>query len=311
MRPYTMPENSDTSLGQFKTGHSTSRKLASPDSLGYQPRVRTECRVSDDMHKVSMTCFGVGDGAACPDRNHSSFLYQFSKTSLLFDCGEPISGSFKASGLDYDSIDRIFISHLHADHIGGFFMLIQGFWLARRRKDLIVNMPEEGIQPMRQMLNASCIFEELLGFRLIYQPLKPRQAEEINGVRVTPFLTTHLDTLRETFQSKYPQAFEAYCFLLEAGRLRIGHSADLGAPDDLDPLLEKPLDLLVCELAHFKREDMFRYLKGREIQRIVFTHVSRSYWEQLEETRRLATQMLGGMSFSFAHDQEVITLPEG
>ena len=45
------------------------------------------------------------------------------------DCGETVSGGYKATGLDYDTIDRIFISHLHSDHIGGFFMLMQGFWL--------------------------------------------------------------------------------------------------------------------------------------------------------------------------------------
>ena len=260
------------------------------------------------MHTVSLKCFGVGDGAACPDRNHSSFLYKFSKASLLFDCGEPISGSFKASGLDYDSTDRIFISHLHADHIGGFFMLMQGFWLARRRKDLVIHIPEEGIQPVRQMLNASCIFEELIGFRLIYEPLKSEQVVEMNGIRVTPFLTTHLDALRKAFQAKYPQPFEAFCFLLEAGRLRIGHSADLGKPNDLDPLLQKPLDLLVCELAHFTPEDLFAYLQGKPIKRVVFIHLNRAYWEQLPAVRKLAAQMLPRLPHTFARDLETVTL---
>ena len=76
------------------------------------------------MESFSLRCFGVGDGTACADRNHSAYLYSFGATTLLLDCGEPISRGFKASGLNYDLIDRIFISHLHADHIGGLFMLV-------------------------------------------------------------------------------------------------------------------------------------------------------------------------------------------
>ena len=64
--------------------------------------------------------------------------------------------------------------------------------------------------------------------------------------------------------------FNAFSFLFEHNGLRVGHSADLGKPDDLEPMLEKPLDLLVCELAHFSPEDMFFYLRGRRVKKIVF-----------------------------------------
>jgi ribonuclease BN (tRNA processing enzyme) len=260
------------------------------------------------MHSFSLRCFGVGDGWPCADRNHSSFLYRFGKVTLLIDCGESVSGSFKATGLDYDTIDRILVSHLHCDHIGGFFMLMQGFWLEQRQKDLPVHMPAEGIAPVRAMLNAACIFDELYAFRLFFEALAIGQPVVTQNVRVTPFRSSHLDSLRESFQAKYPQPFAAFCFLLESDRLRVGHSADIGAPEDLAPLVEKPLDLLVCELSHFKPEDLFNYLKGRPIKRIVFIHVARRYWECLEETRALADRMLGGIPFTFAHDGEEIVL---
>lgn len=94
--------------------------------------------------------------------------------------------------------------------------------------------------------------------------------------------------------------------MIESGGLRIGHSADIGAPEDLEPLLKKPLDLLVCELAHFEAEDLFRYLKGRAIGRILFIHVGRPHWENLPTIRRLAKKMLPGMRFSFAKDGDEI-----
>jgi ribonuclease BN (tRNA processing enzyme) len=260
------------------------------------------------MHSFSLKCFGIGDGWPCPDRNHSAFLYRFGRVTLLLDCGEPISGEYKASGLSYDAVDRIFISHLHCDHIGGFFMLMQGFWLEQRQKDLVVHMPRDGIQPVRQLLDASCIFDELMAFRMEFKALQAGEPVVTHNVRVTPYPTTHLESLRKSFQRQYPQDFAAFSFLMESDRLRIGHSADIGAPEDLAPLLSGPLDLLVCELAHFRPEDLFNYLRGRDIKRIIFTHLGRRLWENIEETRALASRMLPDIPFVFAHDREEFSI---
>jgi len=260
------------------------------------------------MRDFSLTCFGVGDGWPCADRGHASFLYRFGASSVLMDCGEPSDGRLKAVGQGYDSIDGIFLSHMHSDHVGGFFMLMQGMWLEGRRKDLLVHMPGGAIRPMREMLKTVLIFDELLNFRLRFIPLKAAQTATVNGIRVTAFPSTHLDGLRAKFKRKYRSDFSAYCFLLQKGGLRVGHSGDLGRPQDLEPLLKKPLDLLVCELAHYSPEELFFYLRGRRIKRVVFVHLGRNYWENLSQTRRLAAKMLPDIPHSFAHDGAVVSL---
>jgi ribonuclease BN (tRNA processing enzyme) len=255
-----------------------------------------------------LKCFGVGDGMACADRNHSSYLYGIGGATVLVDCGEPVSRSFQALRLDSNAIDRVFLSHLHSDHVGGFFMLLQGFWLGQRKKPLRVHLPADGITPLRQMLTAAYLFDELFKFELIFEPLEEGRTVKQGTVQVTPFRTTHLDRLRQTFQGKYPGDYAAYSFLIEAGGLRIGHSADLGAVEDLEPLLARPLDLLVCELSHFTPRRLFSYLRNRDIRQTIFTHLGRRYWEDLAETRRLARTMLPGVRFAFARDQEVFRL---
>lgn len=260
------------------------------------------------MLSYSLTCFGVGDGMPCGDRDHSAYLYRMGGTTLLMDCGEPISRSLKASGLSYDLIDRIFLSHLHSDHVGGFFMLLQSFWLERRKKDLRVHLPREGVEPIKQMANAAYLFEELLPFGLRYVPLAPKRPVRVGEVRVTPHLTSHLDGFRVAYQAKYKADFAAYSFLIETQEMRIAHTADLGAVEDLAPLIAQPLDLLVCELSHFKAEDLFAYLKGRAIRHVAFVHLGRAYWDRFKETRRLAARMLPRMRLSFPRDQQVIEL---
>ncbi len=260
------------------------------------------------MNTVQLKCFGVGDGQACGDRNHSAYLYTCGSASVLVDCGEPVSRSFKASGLSYETVDRIFLSHLHSDHFGGLFMLLQGFWLEKRKRDLRVHLPGDGIAPLRQMLTAAYLFEEVLPFRLVFEPLQDRRTVPVGEVRVTPFRNSHLDGARRTFQAKYPGEYAAYSFLLETAHHRLGHSADLESPKDLDPLLAEPLDLLVCELDHFRAEDLFRHLKGRAIKHLVLIHLGRRYWEKVEAVRKLAAEALPGVRISFPRDQAVIAL---
>ncbi len=260
------------------------------------------------MKKFSLTCLGVGDGWPCGDRRHAAFLYRFGQTNLLVDCGEPVDASLRAHGMRPDTIDNLLISHLHSDHIGGFFMLMQGFWLEGRRKELPIHMPGGAIKPLREMLRTVYVFDELLNFRPKFQPLKAASTFKARGVQITAFPTSHLEGFRSKFQNKYDMDFNAFSFLFHHRGLRIGHSADLGKPEDLEPLLEKPLDLLVCELAHFPPEEMFIYLRGRPIKRVVFIHLARPLWENLAKTRRFASKMLPDIPHTFAHDGATFSL---
>lgn len=260
------------------------------------------------MKQFSLTCLGVGDGWPCADRRHAAFLYRFGKTTLLVDCGEPVDASLRAHGIKPDAIDHLLVSHLHSDHFAGFFMLMQGFWLEGRRKALPIHMPGGAIKPLREMLRTMYVFDELLHFRPKLQPLKSAVPFKAGGVQITAFSTTHLDGFRLKFQKKYDMDFSAFSFLFQHGGLRIGHSADLGKPEDLEPLLEKPLDLLVCELSHFPPEEMFNYLRGRSIKRVVFVHLSRALWKDFAKTRRLAAKMLPDIPHTFARDDAEFSL---
>jgi ribonuclease BN (tRNA processing enzyme) len=254
------------------------------------------------METISLHCFGVGDGWPSADRNHSAFLYRFGTTAILLDCGEPISRNYKASGLGYDLIDHLVLSHFHADHIGGFLMLMQSFWLQGRTRPLQIHLPPEGIVPLRQLLSVATIFEEALNFRLAFKALQQNRAVKLGSVRVTPFQTSHLDVFRSEFRKKYRLPFNAFCFLFDSQGRRIGHSADLGRPEDLAPLVRKPLDLLVCELAHFEPEELFAFLAGKPIKHIVFVHLGERFWNNLKSLRRLAAKSLSGVRIDFARD---------
>ena len=256
------------------------------------------------MKAFSVHCLGVGDGWSCADRNHASFFYRFGSTRILVDCGEPVDRSLKEAGVRHGDLDAILLSHMHSDHVGGLFMLMQGAWLCKRREPLPLFMPGKAIRTLGKMFEAAMLFPELIGFELRPSPLKSRRSISLKDVRVTPFPTSHLENLRSRFEKKHPVDFSAFSFLFESKGRRVAHSADIGKPEDLAPLLEKPLDLLVCEMSHNRPEKLFGYLSRHRIRKIVFVHLSDAQWRNVSDLRIKAAKFLKSTPHVFAKDGE-------
>jgi ribonuclease BN (tRNA processing enzyme) len=62
---------------------------------------------------------GVGSAFTTQDYWQSNMVVTAQDKHMLIDCGSDARFSLKEIGLSYRDIDAIYISHLHADHIGG------------------------------------------------------------------------------------------------------------------------------------------------------------------------------------------------
>lgn len=67
---------------------------------------------------MKLTFLGTGS-AFCVSNYQSNILLEHDDKRLLLDCGTDIRWSLKAQGLTPLDLDAIYVSHLHADHIGG------------------------------------------------------------------------------------------------------------------------------------------------------------------------------------------------
>ncbi|MCX8107643.1 MAG: MBL fold metallo-hydrolase [Verrucomicrobiae bacterium] len=261
------------------------------------------------MKTAFLKCMGVGDGWPCADRGHAAFLYSLGSVTLLVDTGDPISGLLKKANWHCDNIDRVFVTHLHMDHVGGIFMLLQGLWLDGRTKPLIVHLPSEGIEPVSRMLKAGYFFDELIRFKLDFAPIQPGETVDVgDGVRVTAFPTSHLVALKNRFGQQNPVGFEAFCFVVEFDGKRVIHSGDVGNINDLAPVADQPTDVLVCELAHVTLEELGAFVTGHPVKKTVLVHLPDAMWRDLPKTREAAARALGNVPFVIPFDGDEIVI---
>lgn len=94
---------------------------------------------------IEITFLGTVSGIPSKERSHPAIALEYygeKKDTLLFDCGEGTQLQLMKSGISFMDIDRIFISHWHADHFAGLIPLIQTMNLEKRRKELKIFAPE-------------------------------------------------------------------------------------------------------------------------------------------------------------------------
>lgn len=85
----------------------------------------------------------LGTGAAMPDpdRYNSSMLLTVRGRHYLFDCGQGATRQMVRAGIDPATVDVVFLSHLHYDHIAEFPFFMIATWMCNRAKAPVVIGP--------------------------------------------------------------------------------------------------------------------------------------------------------------------------
>jgi len=94
---------------------------------------------------IIITFLGTVSGIPSLKRNHPAIALEYFtdyRDVLLFDCGEGTQKQLMKSGISFMQINKIFISHWHADHFAGLIALIQTMNLENRKKRLTIYGPE-------------------------------------------------------------------------------------------------------------------------------------------------------------------------
>jgi len=74
---------------------------------------------------MKLTVLGAGTALPVPGRSPAGYLLEVGDEALLFDLGPGTLARLAAAGVSYRRIRRVFVSHLHSDHVLDLVTLLQ------------------------------------------------------------------------------------------------------------------------------------------------------------------------------------------
>ncbi len=124
------------------------------------------------------------------------------KEQLLFDAGRGITTGMVRAGVDAAAVTRVFLTHLHSDHIISLPELIISPWAFQGRAVPLQVWGPDGTRAMMQHFEEALAFDIHMrrdvdekfpaeGVRVLATDIREGIVYESNGVKVTAFLVDH------------------------------------------------------------------------------------------------------------------------
>ena len=163
-----------------------------------------------------VTHFGDGDGWD-PTRPCLSTLISFHKRLYLIDAGPFVDRNLAKLGLNAHDLSGLFITHVHDDHFGGFYGLVQS------NPDLKVFVTIRVFACLMKKYSAlSGIREDKLLSDIHYQIMEKEEWNDIQGLLVKPVPSAHpIDTTLLLFKVPFKNGFKSYGHLTDIANLQV------------------------------------------------------------------------------------------
>jgi ribonuclease BN (tRNA processing enzyme) len=216
---------------------------------------------------------GCGDAFGSGGRFNTCFHLVGRGVNVLIDCGATSLVSMNKLAIDPNDVDVIFLTHFHADHVGGVpsFLLDANYVLKRDRALTIVGPPslkaryagimEAGFPGTRDLA---------LRFPLELQELEIGKRATVDGVRVTPYHVVHDDRAGPCLGLRFEAEGKVIAFSGDSEWtntiIDIGYHADLFICEAYTR--DKPI------ATHMALSSIERHLNQISPKRLILTHMS-------------------------------------
>jgi ribonuclease Z len=131
-------------------------------------KFKTKTNIYKHILVIRMEIITLGTSCMLPtkERNPSAMFMKFHGQGLLFDCGEGTQRQLKFAKIKITDVDKMFISHLHGDHVLGIPGFLQTLSSSEYTKKLIIYGPK-GMKEFMSNLFKTFIFENTLDMEII------------------------------------------------------------------------------------------------------------------------------------------------
>ena len=272
-----------------------------------------------------MDVWTIGSSSAVPSRKRGlpANMINYKGERIMFDCGEGAQKKIMEEKMGLMKIDRIFISHWHADHFSGLLGLIQTLEMEGREKPLYIYGPPRMEEFTEQILDTGYfsrsydIFAEDMveGDVIVGEGYEVRPFEVEHSVNAFGFVFEEDDETKASKEKMKELELEASP---KIGDLKDGESIEWNGetikPDDVvetvsgrkvvysgdtakcDKMIENAenADLLIHEATcmheiiedregHTSAKQSGEIAREADVEKLVLTHISRRYQGQEEE----------------------------
>jgi ribonuclease BN (tRNA processing enzyme) len=261
-----------------------------------------------------------------PERSQAANLLVVKGKPWVVDCGDGAVERLAAAGYTPAQVDAVFLSHLHADHIGGLQGLIGLRWISLEQKgaltvygppgtDAVVAGILQSLGPTARMGRGFGVHiptpEELTRVVIV----KDGSDLNLDGVRVRAVRNSHFDE-----QPGHPadNGSQSLSYRFDYDGYGIGYTGDTG-PSDAVARLDRGVDLLVSEVfdvpamidfaTHNIKPPLAPQAKAGMIQHFEMQHLTPQEAGRIAATagaRRLVFTHIGVPGATAAHAAELV-----
>ncbi len=241
------------------------------------------------MPSAEIKFIGTSSGKISLNRFHSSFLILTNDYNLLVDSGDGISKALLTQKIDFNLIDGILISHLHADHYSGLPSLIAQMKMVNREKDLWVYANENLIDFIKELIKKSYIFLEKLGFRINFIGFNNEDVIHINdSINFLPKQNSHLDEYVK-YDKENELNFSCSSFLFKINKNEIFYTGDIAKKEDLYLFRDFKIDYMISECTHINLEVIILAFNQLKAKKLFLTHIKNEDEENFSKLKPSAS----------------------
>src|SRR5512147_3132392 len=194
--------------------------------------------------EIRVQFLGSGDAFGSGGRLQSCILVTHPAGRFLIDCGASAMVSLRRFDVDPNTIDSVFLTHLHGDHFGGLpFFILDAQLVSRRTRPLSIAGPagtEQRIHAAQEVLfpGSSQVQQR---YPIDYIEWANGRPAQIAGLKITPYQVVHAS------------GAPAYALRVEYEGKVITYSGDSEWTDALIAVAQDA-DLFICEAYYFDKQ---------------------------------------------------------
>ena len=208
---------------------------------------------------------GAGSGNPELGLHHSCYYINCNGKHFLFDCGDGTSQQLLCYDLADDLLDAIIISHYHPDHVAGLFMVLQMFYLRKRRKTLTLFLPEKEKQ-FKEILNYFYSFPKRFTYEIHFQNILNlnQQYTDLNIIESSHLLTYKKFVEKESLSND----MKSFSLIIDEEKSRLFISSDIV---NLSTINSKKLDanIFVLDGMHPPAKEIIAF---SEHHKVIISH---------------------------------------